>query len=375
MNRSLYDLDQDDWAELLSDQPAYRREQIWRGIYGQHSDIEDLSTLPKALRSRLVEAAPRALQLVTESVSDGGETIKFLWELHDGARVETVLMHYRDRSTVCVSSQAGCAMACSFCATGQAGFTRHLSAGEIIEQVVRSQQRATAQSTTAQLAVAEHDDGERADGDTTARRVSNIVYMGMGEPLANLSATLRAAHTIRDHLGIGARHQTISTVGIVPGILKLADEPLQVGLAVSLHAANNTLRDSLVPINRRYPIETLMEACAAYVDATHRRLSFEWAMIDGTNDSLRDADELARLARPLAAHVNLIPLNTTPGYPVSGSSRETIRAFVGRLEDKGVNVTVRDTRGSDIDAACGQLKTNAVSMTLPVKLPLRLRSR
>ena len=136
MNRSLYDLDQDDWAELLSDQPAYRREQIWRGIYEQHSDIEDLSTLPKALRSRLVEAAPRALQLVTESVSDGGETIKFLWELHDGARVETVLMHYRDRSTVCVSSQAGCAMACSFCATGQAGFTRHLSAGEIIEQVV-----------------------------------------------------------------------------------------------------------------------------------------------------------------------------------------------------------------------------------------------
>lgn len=349
--RSLYDLEMGDWEALLPDEPRYRREQIWQGIHSQHRDIEELTSLPKALRARLAQDAPRGLELVTESVSDNGETIKFLWELRDGARIETVLMHYRDRSTVCVSSQAGCAMACSFCATGQAGFTRHLSAGEIVEQVVRAQQRAQQDST--------------AD---RPRRVSNIVYMGMGEPLANFAATLAAAHRIRDHLGIGARHQTISTVGIVPGIRRLAAEPLQVGLAVSLHAANDELRDSLVPINRRYPLAVLLEACADYVSATHRRLSFEWAMIDGVNDSLRDAVQLADLALPLGAHVNLIPLNRTPGYPTAGSPRAVIRTFVAELEARGVNVTVRDTRGSDIDAACGQLKTAAVG------IPTRRRS-
>ncbi|MCB1255872.1 MAG: 23S rRNA (adenine(2503)-C(2))-methyltransferase RlmN [Microthrixaceae bacterium] len=343
--RSLYDLEVDQWAELLDDEPTYRREQIWDGIHAQHRDIEDLTSLPKALRERLAAETPRGLELVTESVSDGGDTIKFLWELRDGSRIETVLMHYRERSTVCVSSQAGCAMACSFCATGQAGFTRHLSTGEIVEQVVRAQQRADLDSTSGQ-----------------PRRVSNIVYMGMGEPLANFDSTLAAAHRIRDHLGIGARHQTISTVGIIPGIKRLAAEPLQVGLAVSLHAANNDLRNSLAPINKRYPLEDLMDACAEYIDATHRRLSFEWAMIEGVNDSQRDADELAHLARPLGAHVNLIPLNRTPGYPTSGSPASVIKDFVRRLEDQGVNVTVRDTRGSDIDAACGQLKTASVEM-------------
>lgn len=336
MTPSRYDLSESEWAELLADQPAYRREQVWQGIYHHNLDVSELSNVPKALRARLDQAAPDALTPVTESVSDGGETVKFLWELADGARIETVLMHYRDRSTVCVSSQAGCAMACSFCATGQAGFSRHLSAGEIVEQVVRARRRA---------------------GD---RRVSNIVYMGMGEPLANADATLRAAHSIRDHLGIGARHQTISTVGLVPGIDRLASEPLQVGLAVSLHAANNKLRDSLVPINKRYPLEALVGACERYVAATHRRLSFEWAMIEGVNDSLRDARELASIARPLGAHINLIPLNRTEGYPMVGSTRSAIAAFVSELDDHGVNATVRDTRGSDIDAACGQLRTNSL---------------
>lgn len=346
----MYDLEPDDWAELLGDEPSYRREQVWAGIHANHLEVGELTTLPKALRSRLVESTPVGLEQVTESVSDGGDTIKFLWQLHDGARIETVLMHYSDRSTVCISTQAGCAMACSFCATGQAGFTRHLSAGEMVEQVVRAARRA--------------DDGP----DGTASRVSNIVYMGMGEPLANFDSTIRAAHRIRDDLGIGARHQTISTVGIVPGIRRLAAEPIQVGLAVSLHAANNELRDSLVPINKRYPIETLMEACEEYLDATHRRLSFEWAMIEDTNDSSRDAAELASLARRLGAHVNLIPLNRTPGYPTSGSTRAVIRRFMGELEDAGVNVTLRDTRGSDIDAACGQLHTTSVD------IPTRRRS-
>lgn len=344
MRRSIYDLEPDDWASLLADEPTYRRDQVWQGIHEKHRDLADLTNLPKTLRARLVDATPTGLTPVLESVSDGGETIKFLWQLEDGARIETVLMHYSDRSTVCISTQAGCAMACSFCATGQAGFTRHLSSGEMVEQVVRAARRA---------------DG--ADGGT-GRRVSNIVYMGMGEPLANYDATLRAAHRIRDHLGIGARHQTISTVGIVPGIRRLAKETIQVGLAVSLHAANDGLRDSLVPINRRYPIAELMEACEEYVEATHRRLSFEWAMIEDTNDSPRDAEELATLALRVGAHVNLIPLNRTPGYPTSGSTRRAIGRFMSQLENAGVNVTLRDTRGSDIDAACGQLHTSSIDV-------------
>lgn len=344
MKRSLYDLDRDDWAEILSDEPSYRGDQIWDGIHTNHRGISDLTNLPKKLREHLVSSTPPAATLVTESVSDGGDTVKFLWELHDGARIETVLMHYTDRSTVCISTQAGCAMACSFCATGQAGFTRHLSAGEMVEQVVHASQRA--------------DHGP----DGSPRRVSNIVYMGMGEPLANFDATVGAAHRIRDHLGIGARHQTISTVGIVPGIRRLAAEPIQVGLAVSLHAANDALRDSLVPINKRYPIQMLMEACEEYIETTHRRLSFEWAMIENTNDSSRDAAELAALARPLGAHVNLIPLNRTPEYPTSGSTKEVIDRFIDELRSEGVNVTLRDTRGSDIDAACGQLQTSSVGL-------------
>lgn len=344
MKRSVYDLEPDDWTELLAGQPSYRREQVWQGIHANHRGVQDLTNLPKKLREELIASTPPPAVLVTESVSDGGDTVKFLWELHDGARIETVLMHYTDRSTVCISTQAGCAMACSFCATGQAGFTRHLSAGEMVEQVVHAAQRA--------------DDGPGG----APRRVSNIVYMGMGEPLANFDATISAANRIRDDLGIGARHQTVSTVGIVPGIRRLAAEPIQVGLAVSLHAANDALRDSLVPINKRYPIRKLMEACEEYIDATHRRLSFEWAMIEDTNDSIRDAQELASLARPLGAHVNLIPLNRTPDYPTSGSTREVIERFMAELRDAGVNVTLRDTRGSDIDAACGQLQTTSVGL-------------
>ena len=267
-------------------------------------------------------------------MSDAGDTVKWLWTLADGRQVETVLMRYPDRATVCVSSQAGCAMACSFCATGQAGFDRHLSTGEIVEQVVRARTRAA------------------ADG----QRLSNVVFMGMGEPFANYDRTWEAVERIHDDIGLGARHLTISTVGVVPGIRRLTTASLPVNLAVSLHLANDAERDELVPINRRYPLAVLAEACREYVEATHRRLSFEWALIAGVNDTDRHAAELADYARPLRAHVNVIPLNPTPGYQVRGTSADGVRTFAGRLQELGVNVTIRRTRGTDIDAACGQLR-------------------
>ncbi|MCU4183636.1 23S rRNA (adenine(2503)-C(2))-methyltransferase RlmN [Acidiferrimicrobium sp. IK] len=320
----------------MADQPSYRVEQVWRSLHVNVRRPAEMTELPAALRERLDSALPPALTPVAESVSDGGETVKWLFALHDGARVETVLMHYRDRTTVCVSSQAGCAMNCSFCATGQAGFTRQLTAGEIVEQVVAAMRQARA-----------HPEGER--------RVSNIVFMGMGEPLANYDRLWAAITRLHDDIGISARHLTVSTVGVVPGIRRLATEALPVNLAVSLHAANDRLREKLVPLNRRYPLSVLTEACRSYLAAKGRRLSFEWALIDGVNDSFKDAAELADIAVPLGAHVNLIPLNPTPGYAVMGSSPGRVRQFRDRLTDLGVNATIRRNRGTDIDAACGQL--------------------
>ncbi|HEY3485137.1 MAG TPA: 23S rRNA (adenine(2503)-C(2))-methyltransferase RlmN, partial [Ilumatobacteraceae bacterium] len=239
------------------------------------------------------------------------------------------------RATVCVSSQAGCAMGCGFCATGQAGFSRHLTTGEIVEQVIRSTNRAR----------------------DAGRRVSNIVFMGMGEPLANEDAVWRAVEHFHRDLGLSARHITISTVGVVPGIRKLAERPLPVNLAVSLHAANDELRDDLVPLNRRYDIATLVDACRDYLKVRNRRISFEWAMIDGVNDRPSDAVELAAVCKRLrpSAHVNLIPLNPTPGYPARGTPLAGVHEFRDHLEQLGVNATVRQNRGTDIDAACGQL--------------------
>jgi 23S rRNA (adenine2503-C2)-methyltransferase len=272
---------------------------------------------------------------VAESVSDAGDTIKFLSAIDGGHEVETVLMLYRDRATVCVSSQAGCAMACGFCATGQSGFDRHLTAGEIVEQVVVAARRAQA----------------------AQRRLSNVVFMGMGEPLANESAVWAATQRIHDDVGLSARHITMSTVGVVPGIRALAARRLPVTLAVSIHAANDTVRDELVPLNRRYPLDAIIGACQDYIDATGRRVSFEWAMIDGVNDRPADAVELAALARQLrpAAHINLIPLNPTPGWPTTGSPPATVTRFRRQLDALGVAATVRRNRGTDIDAACGQL--------------------
>jgi 23S rRNA (adenine2503-C2)-methyltransferase len=334
-----YDVDRAALAALLDGEPRYRVDQVWRGLYEQLRDPADLTTLPKALRAGLDERLPAALAPAAESVSRNGDTVKWLWRLHDGAHVETVLMHYRDRSTVCVSTQAGCAMACGFCATGQLGFERNLSTGEIVEQVVRATRRA-------------RDDG---------RRVSNVVFMGMGEPFANYDRTWAAVERLHDDLGLSARHLTVSTVGIVPGIRRLAAEALPVNLAVSLHAANDALRDELVPINRRYPLATLVDACGSYLEAKNRRLSFEWALIDGVNDRPSDARELAELARPLRAHVNLIPLNPTPGYRTVGATPDVVRDFRDRLIALGVNATVRRNRGTDIDAACGQLRATVAA--------------
>ncbi|HEX2576726.1 MAG TPA: 23S rRNA (adenine(2503)-C(2))-methyltransferase RlmN [Aquihabitans sp.] len=332
--RSRYDWTVDELSDLLADQPRYRVDQVWQGLHQHGTEPSAWTTLPKGLRAQLAEALPPALELAAESTSDDGRTVKWLWTLADGRQVETVLMRYPDRATVCVSSQAGCAMACSFCATGQAGFDRHLTVGEIVEQVVRARTRAT------------------ADG----QRLSNVVFMGMGEPFANYDRTWAAVERIHGDLGLGARHLTLSTVGVVPGIRRLAEASLPVNLAVSLHLANDAERDELVPINRRYPLAVLAEACRDYVEATHRRLSFEWALIDGTNDTERHAAELADYARPLRAHVNLIPLNPTPGYAVRGTPPDRVRAFADRLAELGVNATVRRTRGTDIDAACGQLR-------------------
>lgn len=346
----LYTPNRAELAEILAGLqpglPRYRIDQVWEGLYGSLRLPAEFSNVPKTLRELITTELPESLTLVTESISDAGDTVKFLFELVDGSRIETVLMLYRDRATVCISSQAGCAMACGFCATGQAGFTRHLEVGEIVEQVIHATRRANA----------------------VDRRVSNIVFMGMGEPLANEAAVWAAIERFHADLGLSARHLTVSTVGIVPGIMALAQRPLPVNLAVSLHAANDELRDELVPINRRYPIEALMAACRDYLRIKNRRISFEWAMIAGVNDRPSDARELAKLCRSLrpSAHVNLIPLNPTPGYPAIGTSAGGVAEFAQHLTELGVNVTVRRNRGTSIDAACGQLAAGT-----PIPAPKR----
>ena len=332
-----YDIDRAGLDAVLDGEPAYRVAQAWEGLYRRGLEFEEMTDLPRALRARLADALPPALRPRREQVSDAGTTAKLLLALGDGTTIETVLMHYPERTTVCVSTQAGCAMACGFCATGQAGFDRHLTAGEIIEQVVLARRLAA------------------------PRRVSNVVFMGMGEPLANYDAVWTAVERLHHDIGVSARHVTLSTVGVVPGIRRLAGERLRVNLAVSLHAANDTLRDELVPLNRRYPLSVLRAACEQYVRAKSRRISFEWALIDGMNDRPSDAAELAAYARPLRAHVNLIPLNPTAGFSTRGTSPAGVRAFRDRLLELGVNATIRRNRGTDIDAACGQLSAREPS--------------
>lgn len=350
---SLGDLSRAELGELLDGEPAYRLDQVWDGLYRQRRPMAEITNVPKSLRQAIGELLPPALTLVRTQSADRGTTTKHLWSLRDGHLVESVLMRYRNRTTLCISSQAGCAMGCSFCATGQVGFDRNLSVGEIVEQVLGTLQQ------TAPI-----------------ERAINIVFMGMGEPLANYDAVWAAVERFHDDMGIGARHITVSTVGVIPGIVRLAGAALPVNLAVSLHAANDRLRNRIAPINRTYPLRDLARSLADYRRAKRRRISFEWAMIDGVNDSDRDAAELAAYARPLAAHVNLIPLNPTPGYGLDPSPAQRIEQFAAELSSHGVNATVRQNRGTSIDAACGQLRADKlVSIRQGGRAPRGARTR
>lgn len=338
----LYDLSLTGLTERLTAMglPAYRARQIFSGAYRQlAASYDDMTDLPKALKPRLAEEFPLGLLETAEVLeADGGETIKALFTSADGQFIETVLMLYPDRATVCVSCQVGCAVGCAFCATGIGGLMRNLSAGEIVEQTVWAAREA------------------RARG----RQLTNLVMMGMGEPLQNYRATMAFIGIINDPAGMqfGARRITISTSGILPRIRALIDEPYQVNLAVSLHAPNDELRDRLVPHNTRYPVGDLMAACREYTEGTGRRISFEYALMAGINDSDEIAIELARLLRRsgVLCHVNVIPFNPVEILKFERPTVAGIDRFAGILTDHGIGTTVRYSRGLDIKAACGQLR-------------------
>jgi 23S rRNA (adenine2503-C2)-methyltransferase len=344
---TVYDLTRPELADRLTGwgEPRYRAGQVWTQLWKRAATYDSMSDVSPALRERLANELPIGVEVLDERSADRGATRKALLRLGGVHVIEAVLMGYRDRVTVCVSSQAGCAMGCTFCATGQMGLRNNLTAGEIAAQVVWARREAVKLPPS------------------TPRRLGNVVFMGMGEPLANERPVFSSIAKLTDANGfaMGARHITVSTVGIVPGIARLAGAHPQVGLAVSLHAASDELRDRLVPPNTRYPLRQLEGAIEAWRAATGRRASIEWALIDRVNDTDDQAELLAPIARRLAAHVNLIPLNPTPGYALMGSSPARIRRFVSVLERGGVNVTVRDTRGRNIDAACGQLALSAIA--------------
>lgn len=342
-------------ATLLKDRglPAFRAKQIATHYFTHYtSDPAEMTDLPKDGREELIgELLPPLMTEVRRLETDNGDTIKFLWKLHDGALVESVLMRYPGRITLCVSSQAGCGMNCPFCATGQAGLTRNMSAAEIIDQVVR-----------ANRVIASGALGGKKRGDNSAERVSNIVFMGMGEPLANYKRVMHAVRTMvapaPEGLGMSARGITVSTVGLVPAIRKLSDEEIPVTFALSLHAPDDTLRDELIPVNSRWKVDEALDAAREYFDKTGRRVSIEYALIKDMNDHGWRADLLAKKLNDRGrgwVHVNPIPLNPTPGSVWTSSEPDVQREFVRRLNDAGIPTTLRDTRGKEIDGACGQL--------------------
>jgi 23S rRNA (adenine2503-C2)-methyltransferase len=336
---NLYDLDRAGLEALIVEwgQPKFRAGQIWEWLYEKRVEsFEAMTNLPKPLRERLaVETRLGELEVVAEQASKDG-TVKRLYKLADRQLIESVLMPYDDdRRTACISTQAGCAMGCVFCATGQMGFARHLTAAEIFEQAMRYSRLL-----------------ER-EGD----RLSNVVLMGMGEPFHNYEATVAAIRRLMDELGIGARHITVSTVGLVPQIKRFADEGLQVRLAISLHAATDDERSALLPVNKRWPLKELMAACREYIQKTGRRVTFEWTAIAGQNDTPEQAHALGELLRGMLCHVNIIPLNPTGGYGGDPAAFDRINRFVATLTEYGVPATVRVRRGIDIAAGCGQLKS------------------
>ncbi|GAA5147849.1 23S rRNA (adenine(2503)-C(2))-methyltransferase RlmN [Pseudonocardia eucalypti] len=344
----LADLSADDRraAVVALGEKPFRANQLSRHYFARLTvDPADMTDIPAASRERLVaEMMPPLFTVVRAMSCDDGETVKTLLRAHDGTLIESVLMRYPDRATLCISSQAGCGMACPFCATGQGGLTRNLSTAEIVDQVRMG-------------AVAMREGATGAPG-----RLSNIVFMGMGEPLANYRRVIDAVHRIcdpaPDGLGISQRSVTVSTVGLVPAIRKLTEEGLQVRLAVSLHTPDDELRDTLVPVNNRWKVAEVLEAARGYADRTGRRVSIEYALIRDVNDQPWRADLLGKLLRRHLgqfAHVNVIPLNPTPGSKWDASPKPVEREFVRRVNAQGVACTVRDTRGQEIAAACGQL--------------------
>jgi len=332
--------------------PGFRATQLEKHYFTHYTSDPSLMTdLPAAGREELVAGMlPPLLTEVRRLETDRGDTIKFLWKLHDGALVESVLMRYPGRITLCVSSQAGCGMNCPFCATGQAGLTRNMSAAEIVEQIVR-----------ANRLIAEGGLGGKKKDDNSLDRVSNIVFMGMGEPLANYARVMQAVRVMTDKkhgLGMSARGITVSTVGLVPAINKLADEGIPVTFALSLHAPDDHLRDELIPVNSRWKVDEALDAARGYYEKTGRRVSIEYALIKDMNDHAWRADLLAEKLNARGrgwVHVNPIPLNPTPGSIWTSSEIPVQNEFVRRLNDAGIPTTLRDTRGKEIDGACGQL--------------------
>lgn len=347
---SLLDMELDELTEFVKGlgQPAYRARQIWEWIYRRFADdFEQMSNLPASLRAQLAQKATiRVLTPVVEQVSLAEDTLKILFQLHDGQTIEAVLMLYDKRRTLCISSQAGCAMGCTFCATAQGGLARNLTSGEIVAQVLYY---ARYLATPGALPLT---NVERPS------HVTNIVLMGMGEPMHNYKNVWDALRrlTDADAFGLGARNITLSTVGLVPMIDRMADEGLQIGLAVSLHAPNDDLRTQLVPINRGYSVEKLLEAVERYIAKTKRRVTFEYALMRGINDSAELAHEMGQKLRHLLCHVNVIPLNPIPDSKFQPSSDEDTTRFVEILREYGISATIRLRRGIEINAGCGQLR-------------------
>ncbi|MGB3713663.1 MAG: 23S rRNA (adenine(2503)-C(2))-methyltransferase RlmN [Candidatus Promineifilaceae bacterium] len=338
--QSVYDLSLDELTSLVSDlgEPSFRSIQIWQWLYKRYAvDYQSMTNLPRSFRDNLRNILPfPEPEIVAFQRSTDEHAEKVLYKLPDGNHIEAVLMRYKKRRTLCISTQAGCAMGCVFCATGQMGFARNLSVGEIIHQVLYFAGRLS------------------EDGD----RVTNIVVMGMGEPLHNYDNTLAAVDILTDREGfdLGARKITISTVGLVPAIRRFADECRQIRLAISLHAASDVERNKLIPIGKRWPIAELMEAARYYILQTGRRITFEWALINEENDTLEQAQRLGSLLQGMLCHVNLIPLNPTREYGGQPSSESRVAAFQRELDRYGVSSTVRVRRGIDIQAGCGQLR-------------------
>ncbi|MEA2022762.1 MAG: 23S rRNA (adenine(2503)-C(2))-methyltransferase RlmN [Actinomycetota bacterium] len=329
----------EDLGSMLPGEPSFRSDQLRDWLY--HSPVltaEEMTNLPSAVREAIGDHL-WPFEVDVDQSADNGRTRKWLFRAPDGAAVEAVLMGYRKRTTICISSQVGCAMGCTFCATGQFGFDRHLEAGEIVAQV------AYANAFLRRFPIPGSPD-----------RVTNVVYMGMGEPLANYERVRESLRRLIEVSGMSARSITVSTVGVVPGIDRLADEPWPVYLAVSLHGADDVTRSRLVPLNDRYPLEAVIESSEAYFAAKGRRISIEWTLINGVNDSDDQARKLATIAKRLRAHVNVIALNPTPLSDDRPSGDDRIRGFVETLLANGANATLRETRGQEIDAACGQLR-------------------